>query len=573
MTLKGNPVSPGIAIGEVYIYKPFSPVVSEATIAEADVEDSLKRYEQAKSRAKAELETIVARMEGEDPEKAAIFVAHQDILADVVMEEEIQEYISCDFFSSDYAINKVYEKYIRILSKTNDEMIRERVADLRDVKNRLLRCWAGVEEKNLSALENCAIIVAQDLFPSDTATLDRQKVLAIVTEMGGATSHSAIIARSYEIPAVLGIPKLLEILKHGETIIVDAISGEIFTESSKDTVEHYTKKREDYLKKAAQTKKFLVGKPLTADGVYIDVDLNIGSASEQELLGSNYTDGVGLFRTEFLYMGKPKLPTEEEQFAVYREVLERYGERPVTLRTLDIGGDKKLDSMELPVEDNPFLGNRALRLCFTYPDLFKTQLRAALRASVYGNLWIMLPMVGSTDDIRRAKAVLEDVKAELTAKGIPYNAAYKLGIMIEIPSIALIADLVAKEVDFASIGSNDLCQYMTAVDRMNPVVAEYYQTFHPSMFRLMGYAVEQFNLAGKSICICGEMGGDPLCAAVLIGLGMRKLSMGLASVAPIKKMLSGLTITKAEALAKQVVALPTADEIERLLKKELADII
>ncbi|MDR0722553.1 MAG: phosphoenolpyruvate--protein phosphotransferase, partial [Treponema sp.] len=297
--------------------------------------------------------------------------------------------------------------------------------------------------------------------------------------------------------------------------------------------------------------------------------LNIGGADEQELAGEAYTDLVGLFRTEFLYMGRDTLPSEEEQFTVYKKILQRYGRRPVTLRTLDIGGDKTLSSMNLPKEDNPVLGNRALRLCFTCPEVFKTQLRAALRASVFGNLWLMLPMVSSIDDIRRAKTYITEARGELDVEGVAYNKSFKIGIMVEIPSIAVIADLAAKEVDFASIGTNDLCQYLTAVDRMNPQTASYYQTYHPGMFRLIGTVVEQFNRAGKPICVCGEMGGDVLAAPVLVGLGMRKLSMGLASVARIKRVLASLTVAKAEELAGTVINLSTAHEVERYLNANL----
>lgn len=571
--MKGNPVSPGIAIGEVYVYRPFSPVINKSPIAENEVRENLARYAAAKDAAAAELAGIVERMEKDDPEKAKIFVAHQDILSDIALEEEINDLISNEHVSPDHAIQQVYEKFIQMFSEIPDELIRERAADLKDVRVRLLRCWANKPENNLATLDKPYIVAAEDLFPSDTATLDREKVLAIITEMGGPTSHSAIIARSYEIPAVLGVPGLLNAVRTGMPIVVDAIRGDIFAEPSEEIVTDYTKKRDAYRIRALETKRFLDKKPLTADGVNVEVHLNIGSASEQELSGSHYTDGVGLFRTEIFYMETPQLPTEDAQFDAYKRALMRYGERPVTLRTLDIGGDKQLECMELPHEDNPFLGNRALRLCFTYPGIFKTQLRAALRASVYGNLWIMLPMVASLDDIRRAKAYVEEAKAELTAEGIPYNPNHKLGIMVEIPSIALVADLAAKEVDFASIGSNDLCQYMTAVDRLNPVVAQYYQSYHPAMFRLIGYVVEQFKMAGKPVSVCGEMGGDPLAAAVLVGLGMRKLSMGFASVAPIKKMLSGLTIKKAESLAKAVVNLPTAADVERLLHEELDGIL
>lgn len=573
MTLKGNPVSPGIALGEVFIYKPFTPEISECRLTKEQLAQNLERYEQAKTAASAELSRIVAQLSKEDPEKAKIFEAHQAILEDIAIEEEVQRLISEEGFSPDYAVQQAYDMYIQIFEGIEDTLIRERAADLRDVRTRLLRCWAGVAEVNLAALEKDCVIVAADLFPSDTATLNRERVLAIVTEVGGATSHSAIIARSYGIPAVLGVPDALKLLKNGGTVIVDAVKGLVIADPAPEELAEYTTKREAFRVKMENTRKYLGAVPLMADGTQIGVNLNIGSVSDEELAGNKYTDGIGLFRTEFLYMGKPQLPTEDEQFEVYAKVLKTYGSRPVVLRTLDIGGDKQLSSMQLPKEENPFLGNRALRLCFSHPELFKTQLRAALRASVHGNLWIMLPMVGSLDDIRRAKVFVEEAKAELTAGGIPFNPAYKLGIMVEIPSIALIADLAAKEVDFASIGSNDLCQYMTAVDRMNPTVTEYYQSYHPAMFRLMGYTVQEFNRAGKSVSICGELGGDPLAAAVLIGLGMRKVSMGLASVAPIKKMLSGLTIAKAEELASTVANLTTAAEVRAYLERELGELL
>ncbi len=572
MMIKGNPVSPGIAIGEVYLFKPFVPDVCACSIPQDEVKPNIEKYQEAKKAAEAELEAVVGRLQTDDPDKANIFVAHQAILTDITMEEEIIEMVTDELYSADYAISQVYDRYIAIFENLEDELIRERAVDLRDVRNRLLRCWAGVEEKNLATLEHDAVVVAEDLFPSDTATLNRKKVLAILTEVGGSTSHSAIIARSYEIPAVLGIPNVLTCLRQGGTIIVDALQGIVIVDPTQEELDEYTKKLEEYRKKVAETKKYLDAQPLTADGVRVDVQLNIGSASKEELDGSRYTDGVGLFRTEFLYMGRAQLPSEEEQYITYRKVLEIYGDRPVILRTLDIGGDKQLKSMQLPKEDNPFLGNRALRLCFTHPALFRTQLRAALRASVYGNLWIMLPMVASLDDIRRAKAMIEEVKAELTQEEIPFST-YKLGIMVEIPSIALIADLAAQEVDFASIGSNDLCQYMTAVDRMNPALVDYYQSYHPAMFRLIGYVVEQFKRLNKPVGVCGEMGGDPLAAVVLVGLGMRKLSMGLASVAPIKKLLSGLTMKKAEELAQTVKAMPTADEVKDYLKKELSGLL
>ena len=574
MEYKGNPVSEGIAVGKAYLYQPYVPQVTEGEVPEDQAPAAVARYEKRLEGAKQELAAIRDRLEkAGDGDKAKIFTAHQDILFDVAMDEEIRDKITYDFMTPEWAIHKVYEKFIKILNKAKDDLIRERVADMRDVKNRLLRIAAGVPEKNLAALGEPVIVVAHDLLPSDTATLDRKNVLALVTEIGGATSHSAIIARSYEIPALLGVDGAMENLSHGQEIAVDAVEGLLVADPSGEVKADFAKKREAFLKRREEEKKFLGVEPRMADGTLLPVHLNVGSANDQELAAEKYTDGVGLFRTEFIYMGKEQLPTEDEQYEIYKKVLTAFGDRPVTIRTLDIGGDKKLQCMELPVEENPFLGNRALRLCFSMPEVFLTQLRAALRASVHGNLWIMFPMVGSMDDIRRAKAFVQQAKDQLDAQGVPYSPNVKLGIMVEIPSIALVADLAAKEVDFASIGTNDLTQYSTAVDRMNPALREYYQSYHPALFRLIGYVVESFAKEGKPVSVCGEMGGDPYAAAVLAGLGMSKLSMGSASVARIKKMLSGLTMEKARELAAKARSLPTNDEVESYLKAELAALL
>ncbi|MDR3162085.1 MAG: phosphoenolpyruvate--protein phosphotransferase [Spirochaetaceae bacterium] len=570
MVLKGTPVSPGIAIGKLYCYQPVHIEVSEGFCGAGEAEAQIARFEEVKGEAAKEIEAIRAALEAlGDPEKAKIFTAHLDILDDVAITEEILQGIQEENWTGDWAIQKIYAKFERMIRKAKDPLIRERAADFDDVRKRLIRRWYGVQEKGLGALTEPVIVAARDLLPSDTASLDRKKVLAILTEVGGTTSHSAIIARSYEIPAILGIPDLMSQVRQDQSAAVDAGAGELILEPAPDTVKAYELKREEFRREAAETREFLGAEARTACGIRIDIGLNIGGADEQELAGEAVTDLVGLFRTEFLYMGRDSLPDEDEQFAVYKKVLQRYGGRPVTLRTLDIGGDKTLSSMNLPREDNPVLGNRALRLCFTYPEVFKTQLRAALRASVFGSLWLMLPMVGSIDDIRRATAFITEVKDELDAEGAAYDPHFKTGIMVEIPSIAVVADLAAKEVDFASIGTNDLCQYLTAVDRMNPRTAQYYQPYHPAMFRLIGNVVEQFNRAGKPICVCGEMGGDALAAPVLVGLGMRKLSMGLASVARIKRLLSSLTVEKAEQLAAAVINLSTAPEVEHYLRTNL----
>ncbi len=570
---RANPVSEGISIGETFHYCPYVPNVVEKQISEDDIQDALLQYENAQNKAKEELQLLQSHLKDDNSNKARIFDAHIDILFDAAMDEDIRDEID-DLNNPAFAVNKVYEKYIRIIGKLKDELIAERVADIRDVKNRLLRCLEGVEERNLAELQKPVVIVAYDLLPSVTATLDKNKVLAIITEVGGSTSHSAIIARSYGIPALLGLKDAMNIITDKTEVIVDAVDGEIILYPTAEQKEKYSKKREKFLIKQKETKQYISQEAKSTDGTKIDVEINLGSASSNELQGGcQYTDGVGLFRTEFIYMGRPDLPTEDEQFEIYKKVLLVFKDSPVTIRTLDIGGDKKLDSMKMPIEENPFLGNRALRLCLSNPQIFKTQLRACLRASVYGNLWLMFPMVGSLDDVRAAKKVLQEAKDELDKENIPYSKDIKFGVMIEIPSIALLADMVAKEVDFVSIGTNDLTQYTMAADRMNPTVNKYYQSNNPAIYRLINYVTKEFKKQGKDVCVCGEMGGNKLSAPVLVGMGIRRLSMGLASVASVKKVINNLSIQQMEELANQVCQIETDKEIVDYLSEKLSDLI
>ena len=573
MKYSGNNVSPGYAVGTAYVYEPFRPIVPDGKVAAQEPAEAAAHYQKAKQLAQCELQEIIDRLSGEKDEKAKIFTAHLDILFDEVMDEDILRMIGEQKASAETAVSRVYETYAKELEGLGDELIRERAADLRDVKNRLLRCLSGAPERNLSSLAGPVIILARNLLPSDTATIDRKNVLAIVTETGGETSHSAIIAKSYGIPAILGISDVLSSVKHGDPVIVDAVKGNFYTKPTGEQIEYFTKKRDEYAANAREIKKCLTQQPVMKDGKRIGIFMNIGSGKNEELESEPYVDGIGLFRTEFLYLEKEQPPTEEEQFEIYRKVLSRFGDKPVVLRTLDIGGDKTVSYLNLPKEDNPFLGNRALRFCLSRCDIFKTQLRAAFRASVYGNLWIMFPMVGTLDDIRNAKAAVEEVKAELRAEEKAFSGNVKIGIMIEIPSIAILADKAAKEVDFASIGTNDLCQYTLAVDRMNPSITQYYQSYHPSLFRLIGYVAEEFRKEGKTVSVCGELGGDRLAPAVLIGLGISKLSMSLSSVARTKMLISKLTMERAQEIAETVKNLGTAGEVSDYLQGALKDAV
>ncbi|MDR2553750.1 MAG: phosphoenolpyruvate--protein phosphotransferase [Treponema sp.] len=566
MVFQGLPVSRGIALGRVFVYAPFKARMGERSIGGEDRAAHNIRFNEAVKQAVAELRELQKKMAAADPGKAGIFEAHEDILTDVAIIEEILTLINEEPCAGDYAVETVYSKYEKLFADMDDDIMQERCADFRDVKNRILRIWAGAEQQSLADLEEPALIFAHDLLPSDTAALDRKNALAIVTETGGSTSHSAIIARSYEIPALLGITGVMAQVTNGMFGVVDALEGKLILNPGEGERKKYEQKRAEYGRILEETRRFRSVEPVMADDTAIGVYCNIGSVNDEELEAAAWTGGVGLFRSEFLFMQGKTLPSENEQFRVYTKALEAYGSRQVILRTLDIGGDKTVESMDLPKEENPFLGCRALRLCFQRTGIFKTQLRAALRSSVHGNLALMFPMVGSLEDIRRAKHYLEECRQELESENIPFNKNMPVGIMIEIPAIAVMAEAAAKEVDFASVGTNDLCQYLMAVDRLNPHVASYYQSCHPAMFRLINQTAAAFEREGKSLSICGEMGGDPGAVAAFIGMGIKKFSMTAANVPGVKRMLTRLTLADARKLAARVLRLTTALQIEDVLK-------
>jgi len=561
--LSGNPVSEGIAFAKAYVYYPLELTVTEGYFAAGEEEKQFKAFRDALSLAEKELDQLYETLSKEDESKAKIFAAHRELLDDEEILDEIQMAIEDDRMNPDFAIDKVFTEFAEILSKVADPLIAGRAADLHDVKNRLLRIYMGKSEKNLSDLSEDVIVIAHDLLPSDTATMDRAHVKGIVTEIGGSNSHSAILARSFQIPAVLGVASAMEEIPDGCLMAMDALTGELILTPTEEEIAENEKKKEAFLKKRKEEEQYLDKPAVMKDGESIQIGINVGSA-EFDVPETQF-DFVGLFRTEFLYMENTSLPSEEEQFEAYKKVIEHAKGHPVTLRTLDIGGDKTLPYMELPKEENPFLGKRALRLCLAEDSLFKTQLRAALRASAYGPLQLMFPMVGSMEDIYRAKERVEQAKKELLAEGMPFDENIKIGIMIEIPSIALIADLAAEEVDFASIGSNDLTQYVSAADRMNPEVISYYQNYSPAMFRLLGYIFEAFESRGKAVSVCGEMAGNPKAAVVLAGLGAKKLSMSTANIAGVKAALAAVSMEEAKEMAMQCKQIKTEGEIKEFL--------
>lgn len=567
MILKGNPVSSGMALGKVCLYQPFSYLAAEEYFEEGEQEKYRKLFQKAVETAGDELDSLLGSFGDKAEDKTEIIKAHKEILDDEEIIEMILEAILTERKMPDYAVWQVFEEFIGILNKARDPVIAGRVSDLKDVRDRILRILLGKTEQNLMNLPGKVILVTHDLLPSATANLDRENVLAIVTEAGGTTSHSAIIARSSGIPAVLGVEGATKALLNGDEIAVNAMDGTIFTGMTREEKEKFKEEKKFYEKKAAETAAFLSADSVMADGTRMEIGLNISSG--QYMDGYSHCDYVGLFRTEFLYMENDHLPGEEEQLGAYRKVLEYAGGKPVTIRTLDIGGDKTLDYLELPKEQNPFLGKRALRFCMDRTDIFKTQLRAILRASFYGPVWLMFPMVGSLDDFDNAKKILKEVMTELDDENLDYDPAIKTGVMIEIPSAGLIADMIAKEADFASIGTNDLCQYLTAVDRMNADISQYYQSMGPAMIRILKMIADGFIKAGKPLSVCGELGGDPKMAVVLAGLGIRKLSMSPSCIARVKEALSKVTAMEAAKLAGNLLDMRTQAEIEQYLKENI----
>lgn len=548
--MKGNGVSDGIAIAPAYVYLPEKIVIQTKHITPAQMDDAIIALQLAFHLADAELNDLADSFPASEAEQAKIFAAHREILNDEALMDAILSSIREDHLSAESAVAETFSMFIALLSNAADANIALRTADLEDVRNRLIRCMRGGNDSSLAHLPNDCILVVHDLLPSETVSMDRARVLGIVTETGGKTSHTAILARNYGIPALLGVTDATLLIRTGEELLLNAFNGTLTVCPNDAELAEGEEKKTLWLTRMALEESINQVEGRTKDGVRVEIGLNIGSDSEDI---PDYTDFIGLFRTEFLYMNGDHMPTEEEQFLSYRRVLEKADGKPVVLRTLDIGADKALPYLPIKHEDNPALGMRALRFCFANEPVFKTQLRAALRASVFGNLWLMLPMVGSIDDIHRAKAIINAVKDDLRSENIVVSSEVKIGIMIEIPSIALLADLAAKEVDFASIGTNDLCQYTHAVDRMNADVTTYYLEKSKAIYRLIDMAIRGFHDAGKPISVCGELGGDPDAAVVMIGMGIRKLSMSQPSIARVKKRLSEITLKEAEEFALEAL--------------------
>ena len=567
MKYQGCAASRGVAIAKIFCYGDQTLPVEEKHIDEVLRRAEVDCYHAAIAKAEAQLQEVYAHCAKHDEDKAKIFQAHIDILQDIQVREEIENAILDEGKCAQWAIASIYDMYAAVFADMEDPLMRERSIDLKDVSDRLQRALLNAPPAvSLTDLPENTLLVAHDLIPSQTVTLDSSHVAGIVTEVGGMTSHTAILARSFGIPAVLGVPGILGDVSDGMDAILDGIEGILITKPTAEQLAHYREKQDEFKRIQDYERAFLPMQPVTRDGKRISVNLNIGDPDDTHYRPFlPYVDGVGLFRSEFLYLSRKQLPSEDEQYEIYSRTLRYFGSRPVILRTLDIGGDKKTDCIAIPQEDNPFLGLRALRLCFAMPGIFRTQLRAAFRAAVNGNLWIMFPMASSIEDIRKAKAFCKDVCDELAREGVPFKRDVPIGIMIETPSIAVMAEEAAEECDFCSIGSNDLCQYTLAVDRMNPIVRPYYMSYHPSVLRLIDRIIKAFSARGKTVGICGELGGDPKIVPVLIGMGMEKLSMSPSAVASVKSAICNLDSRKAQQLAENVLKCTTEKEVKLLL--------
>lgn len=558
--LNGIAASNGIAIAKAYLLVEPDLSFEKTTIGDPSAE--VERFRAALKKSTSELEAIRDRAKvdlGED--KAAIFEAHLLVLNDPELTGPIEDKIQTDKVNAEFALKETADMFIMMFEQMDNEYMRERAADIRDVTKRVLSHLLGVHIVNPSMIAEEVIIVAEDLTPSDTAQLNRQFVKGFTTNIGGRTSHSAIMARSMEIPAVVGTKTATGEIRNGDLVIVDGLKGEVHINPTPELVEQYRKTHAEYETQKAEWAKLVNEKTVSADNHHVELAANIGTPNDLKGVIANGGEGVGLYRTEFLYMGRDQLPTEEEQFEAYKAVLEGMNGKPVVVRTLDIGGDKELPYLELPKEMNPFLGFRAIRLCLEEQGIFRTQLRALLRASSYGNLKVMFPMIATLDEFRSAKAILEEEKQKLISEGQKVADRIELGIMVEIPSTAVLADQFAKEVDFFSIGTNDLIQYTMAADRMNQRVSYLYQPYSPSILRLVKMVIDAAHAEGKWAGMCGEMAGDETAIPVLLGLGLDEFSMSATSILKARSLIRHLKKSDMEKLAQEVLNMQTTSQV------------
>lgn len=573
LVLKGTAASPGFAGGPVYYVETGKFQLPRHHLGAGEVEAELAAFRGALLETDQQLGKLQERLEEEvGAEEAAIFAAHRLVLQDPALVGEVEAQIRRGVNGAQ-AIAAVVGELVHMLAQLEDEYLRERAADVQDVGDRILGNFLGIPHSSLADIREPVILLSPDLTPSETAQLQPGRVLAFATAAGGRTSHAAIMARSLEIPAVVGLgDEHRGTLARAKEAIVDGNRGEVILNPRKEDWVRLREKEAEYQAHQRQLASLRELPAQTLDGRRVRLLANIGSPADLGPVQRAHAEGIGLFRTEFLYLDRDSAPGEEEQFQAYREVLETMAPHPVTIRSLDIGGDKDVPYLGLPVEMNPFLGWRAIRYCLDRPEIFKTQLAAILRASAYGRAQLMLPLISNVEEVRRAKVLLGETAADLDRRGLAYDGQLKVGIMIETPGAALMADILAREVDFFSIGTNDLIQYSLAVDRGNEGVSQLFQTFHPGVLRLVQQVIAAGRAAGIQVALCGEMAGEVRAVPILLGLGLEEFSLGAGSLPAVKEIIRSLPYAGAQKIAAQALNLSTEDEVRTFMAESIRDL-
>ena len=571
MRIQGISGSRGVAVGNVYRYIQEEIVIPDYTVAEDKVEEEIGKFAAAMAATLKQLDTIRQKALDEmGPEEAAIFEAHMQIAQDPSLSDGIKSLVESSHTNVVAATSQTIETFANIFLCMDDPYMRERGADIKDIGDRLMRNILGMNPRGLSHISGEVILVAQDLAPSDTASLDKNVVKGIVTAAGGPTSHAAIMARTLEIPAVMGVGDI-ESFVDGDKAVVLGTDGIVEINPSDADWAEYTNQAAAFQEELKLLRESANLEATTTDGHHVELFGNIGKAKDAKNALSMGAQGIGLYRTEFLYMENDELPAEDVQFEEYKKVAQDMKGKPVIIRTMDIGGDKELKCLDLPSEMNPFLGYRAIRISLNRPDIFKVQLRALLRASAFGDIHIMYPMIASVEEVKQANAMLDVCKEELTAEGKEFNKDVKVGIMIEVPAAAVISPILAKYVDFFSIGTNDLCQYTLAVDRMNEAIGSLYQPLHPGVLRLIKHVIDASHEQGKFTGMCGELASDPVATMILLGLGLDEFSMTASSIPLIKNILRSVSKAECEEVANKVLTMDTAEEITAYAKSVLIE--
>jgi phosphotransferase system enzyme I (PtsI) len=563
----GTGASPGIALGKALVIEHSELVIEKRNIS--NIEEEIQKLENAVKVSKDELTKVKEKALVELGEhEAEIFEAHLLVLEDPELVDSAISKIRDEKVNADYALNEIKEMFVAMFESMDNEYMRERAADIKDVTNRVLRHILGIKVVDLAGLDEEVVLIAHDLTPSDTATMNKSMVLGFLTDIGGRTSHTAIMARTLEIAAVVGLDDITKKVKDGDYIVFNGDTGEVIVNPDEETKAKYASLKEKFEEYRKSLELLKGQESITTDGRHVELAGNIGSPNDVSGLIKNDAEGVGLYRTEFLYMDKEDaFPNEEEQYEAYKAVLEGMNNKPIVIRTLDIGGDKELPYFEMEPEMNPFLGYRAIRLCLDRKDIFKTQLRALYRASVHGKLRIMFPMISSLEELLSAKEVIKEVLAELDAEKIAYANDVEVGMMIEIPSAAVISDILAKHVDFFSIGTNDLIQYTCAVDRMNQKISHLYNQFNPAVLRLIKMVIDNAHKEGKWVGMCGESAGDQRMIPILLGFGLDEFSMSPISILPARKLINSLSYAEMQKFGDEVLAMGTAKEIKEYVDK------